>query len=155
MGGVIGRSRSFHKDLGQPSVVEVLGMAVRDGHIANLRDASIPLVETLAGRPVPPVVVVSGTCMNAGKTVAATELVRGLARSGLRVAAAKLTGVIAGRQGPLGLVEAPDGIGYILKPGDALGDGRVLEIGKDSISFAVSARPGQPATTVTLRLRTD
>jgi hypothetical protein len=31
--------------------------------------------------------------MNAGKTVAATELVRGLSRSGLRVAAAKLTGV--------------------------------------------------------------
>jgi hypothetical protein len=31
--------------------------------------------------------------MNAGKTVAATELVRGLARGGLRVAAAKLTGV--------------------------------------------------------------
>jgi hypothetical protein len=31
--------------------------------------------------------------MNAGKTVAATELVRGLARSGLRVCAAKLTGV--------------------------------------------------------------
>ena len=40
-----------------------------------------------------PVVYVAGTCMNAGKTVAATELVRGLARSGLRVAAAKLTGV--------------------------------------------------------------
>jgi hypothetical protein len=31
--------------------------------------------------------------MNAGKTVAATELVRGLARGGLRVGAAKLTGV--------------------------------------------------------------
>jgi hypothetical protein len=31
--------------------------------------------------------------MNAGKTVAAAELVRGLARGGLRVAAAKLTGV--------------------------------------------------------------
>jgi hypothetical protein len=31
--------------------------------------------------------------MNAGKTVAATELVRGLVRGGLRVAAAKLTGV--------------------------------------------------------------
>jgi hypothetical protein len=41
----------------------------------------------------PPVVYVAGTCMNAGKTVAATELVRGLARRGLRVAAAKLTGV--------------------------------------------------------------
>jgi hypothetical protein len=31
--------------------------------------------------------------MNSGKTVAATELVRGLTRGGLRVAAAKLTGV--------------------------------------------------------------
>ena len=40
-----------------------------------------------------PVVSVAGTCMNAGKTVAATELVRGLSRAGLRVAAAKLTGV--------------------------------------------------------------
>ena len=40
-----------------------------------------------------PVVYIAGTCMNAGKTVAATELVRGLYRSGLKVAAAKLTGV--------------------------------------------------------------
>ena len=40
-----------------------------------------------------PVVYVAGTCMNAGKTVAATELVRGLARSGLGSRAAKLTGV--------------------------------------------------------------
>jgi hypothetical protein len=39
------------------------------------------------------VVYIAGTCMNAGKTVAATELVRGLTRAGLRVAAAKLTGV--------------------------------------------------------------
>src|SRR5690606_40278216 len=37
--------------------------------------------------------LVAGTCMNAGKTVAATELVRGLSRGGLRVAALKLTGV--------------------------------------------------------------
>jgi Tfp pilus assembly protein PilP len=77
------------------------------------------------------------------------------ATKGLTVASVKLTGVIQGRQGPLGLVEAPDGIGYVLKPGDVLGDGRVAEIGKDTISFSVAARPGQPATTVTLRLRTD
>ena len=76
-------------------------------------------------------------------------------KSGLTVASVKLTGIIAGRQGPLGLIEAPDGIGYIVKSGDVLGDGRVLEVGKDSISFAVAGRPGQPSTTVTLRLRTD
>ena len=43
----------------------------------------------------------AGTCMNAGKTVAATELVRGLSRAGYRVAAAKLTGVSLMRDCPL------------------------------------------------------
>jgi Tfp pilus assembly protein PilP len=74
---------------------------------------------------------------------------------GLTVASTKLAGVMQGRQGPVGLVEAPDGIGYMLKPGDVLGDGRVTEIGRDHISFSVAARPGQSARTVTLRLRTD
>jgi len=104
-----------------------------------------------AGRPLPPATYDA----KQRRDPFVPQVVAEGSRAGLTVAAAKLTGVIAGRQGPLGLVEAPDGIGYILKPGDALGDGRVLEIGKDSISFAVSARPGQPATTVTLRLRTD
>jgi hypothetical protein len=74
---------------------------------------------------------------------------------GLQVASVKLAGIIDGRQGPLGLIEAPDGIGYILKPGDVLGDGRVAEISKDSLTFSVAGRPGQPPTTVTLRVRTD
>ncbi|HUG37348.1 MAG TPA: hypothetical protein VML54_10385 [Candidatus Limnocylindrales bacterium] len=75
---------------------------------------------------------------------------------GLAVATVKLVGVILGPAGAsIGLVEAPDGIGYILKVGDALGDGRVAEIGKDTISFSVPGRPGQPPSTVTLRLRTD
>ena len=38
-------------------------------------------------------VYVAGTCMNAGKTVAATELVRGLSRAGSGWRRAKLTGV--------------------------------------------------------------
>jgi Tfp pilus assembly protein PilP len=74
---------------------------------------------------------------------------------GLSVAAVKLVGVVQGRLAPLALVEAPDGIGYILKSGDVLGDGRVTEIGSDSVSFAVAARPGAAPTVVTLRLRTD
>src|SRR5919107_336913 len=57
----------------------------------NSRDPGAPAAETLERNV--PVVYVAGTCMNAGKTIAATELVRGLTRGGLRVAAAKLTGV--------------------------------------------------------------
>ena len=50
----------------------------------------------LTGREVPsvpPVVYVMGTCMNAGKTAAASVLVRAFSRAGLKVGGAKLTGV--------------------------------------------------------------
>ena len=73
---------------------------------------------------------------------------------GLTIGSAKLVGVIAGPES-LALVETTEGIGYILKAGDTLGDGRVTEIGTDSVSFAVSPKPGEKAGTVTLRLRTD
>lgn len=71
---------------------------------------------------------------------------------GLSVSAVKLTGVVGGREGLLALVEAPDGIGYILKPGDALGDGRVTGITSNSVTFAVMARGTQSASSLTLRL---
>ena len=40
-----------------------------------------------------PIVVVAGTCMNSGKTVAATEIIKQAAQKGLRVAGAKMSGV--------------------------------------------------------------
>ena len=40
-----------------------------------------------------PIVIIAGTCMNSGKTVAATEIVKQAHHAGLKVAAAKLSGV--------------------------------------------------------------
>jgi hypothetical protein len=74
---------------------------------------------------------------------------------GINVTAAKLVGIVEGRQGTLALVEGPDGVGYILKSGDALGNGRVTGITRTTVTFAVSAQPGQGPTTVTLRLVLD
>lgn len=74
---------------------------------------------------------------------------------GLNVASMRLVGVVHGRQGRLALVEAPDGLGYILKAGDQIGDGRVVDIGRDSLTFSVASRPGLPATPVVKRLRTE
>jgi hypothetical protein len=98
LGGILGRCTSMNPDIGPPFQAEVLGAILafpelgdRIGRPAHIRDRAVPPAEALESRI--PVVYVAGTCMNAGKTVAATELVRGLARSGLRVAAAKLTGV--------------------------------------------------------------
>src|SRR3954467_15105260 len=98
LGGILGTCTSVNPEIGAPFRAEVLGAILafpelgdRIGRPAHIRDRAVPPADTLESRV--PVVYVAGTCMNAGKTVAATELVRGLARGGLRVAAAKLTGV--------------------------------------------------------------
>ncbi len=98
LGGILGTCTSSNPEIGPPFKAEVLGAILafpelgdRIGRPAHIRDHAVPVAERLESQV--PVVYVAGTCMNAGKTVAATELVRGLTRSGLRVAASKLTGV--------------------------------------------------------------
>jgi hypothetical protein len=98
LGGILGRCTSANPEIGPPFKAQVLGAVLafpelgdRVGRPAHIGDRAVPPSDTLESGV--PVVYVAGTCMNAGKTVAATELVRGLTRSGLRVAAAKLTGV--------------------------------------------------------------
>lgn len=98
LGGILGRCISANPEIGPPFQAEVLGAVLafpalgdRVGRPAHIGDRAVPLADTLTCTV--PVVYVAGTCMNAGKTVAATELVRGLARTGYRVAATKLTGV--------------------------------------------------------------
>ena len=77
------------------------------------------------------------------------------AAGGFSVAATKLTGIVQGRGTPLALVETSEGHGYILKPGDTLGDGRVVEIGRDNVVFAVTPKPGSPNNRVVLKITTD
>jgi len=57
--------------------------------------------------------------------------------------AAKLVGIVQGRPGLMALVEGPDGIGYILKPGDALGNGRVTAIHSCVVTFASRPSPAR------------
>lgn len=92
-GGVIGASGSSHKDLGKPLSCEVLGMPVRDGRVVSLADATLPRVESLEGMQTPPVVVVSGTSMESGKTLFLAELIQELSRRGFCVGGGKLTGI--------------------------------------------------------------
>ena len=92
MGGILGRVATPHPDLGPALRVEVLG-AVLVGdppRHARIQDTAIEPVEVLTESA--PLVMVSGTAMNTGKTLAAAALVGGLTERGLKVAAAKLTG---------------------------------------------------------------
>jgi len=96
LGGLVGEVVSENKDVGHALRVEVLGMALRpDGKGLNIADAA--LGEPPAGARVPPVILVSGTCMSAGKTLAACEIVAKLTARGYVVGGAKLTGVAAQR----------------------------------------------------------
>ena len=94
LGGLIGECTAAHPDLGPALPVEVLGavMVERDGQWthARIQEDALEIVHRLESSV--PLVTVSGTAMDTGKTEAACRVVEGLAEKGLRVGAAKLTG---------------------------------------------------------------
>ncbi len=98
LGGVVGKCISENPDLGPALRLEVLGaiqvfpsIEDRVGIAAHIGMNAIALKSTLE-RSVP-LILVSGTCMSAGKTYACCKIVQGLSHAGLKVGAAKLTGV--------------------------------------------------------------
>jgi hypothetical protein len=92
MGGVIGSCTGHHSSLSDAIQVSVIGLASdNDGRILNIADAALPPRTTLGETA--PLVIIAGTCMNSGKTYAATELIKQATRAGLRVAGAKLSGI--------------------------------------------------------------
>src|SRR2546421_4649111 len=92
MGGVVGRCTGHHSSLSDAIRVEVIGLVADEaGRVRNIADAALPLRESLGATA--PLVLVAGACMNSGKTYAATELIQQATRAGLRVAAAKLSGI--------------------------------------------------------------
>src|SRR3984893_16604146 len=91
LGGLIGRCVGHHHSLSNAIEVEVIGMPVIEGRILNIAEGAVTPRETLESTA--PLVLVAGTCMNSGKTYAATEIIKHLTRAGQRVAAAKLAGV--------------------------------------------------------------
>jgi hypothetical protein len=92
MGGVIGFCTGHHSSLSDAISVEVMGLvADEQGKVRNIADVALPGRARLG--PTAPIVMIAGTSMNSGKTYAATELIKQATRAGLRVAAAKLSGV--------------------------------------------------------------
>ena len=73
--------------------------------------------------------------------------------AGTTVASAKLTGIIRTATGRvLVLIETPDGLGYILQPGDVFGDGRLIEVGQGTVVFTVVSRQAATNHRVVLKL---
>lgn len=100
LGGVIGTCSSVNPEVGKPFDFEVLGSVLvfpefenRTGVAAHVKMNAVTAERPLEEMPNVPIVFIAGTCMNAGKTLAASQAIRYLSSQGLRVAACKLTGV--------------------------------------------------------------
>jgi hypothetical protein len=105
----------------------------------------VPAAPTVAAAEVP-------KYLDKGRKDPFTEVQLSATTGGLSVATTKLTGIVRGPRSVLALLETQEGIGYILKPGDTLGDGRLMEIGADSVVFAVGPKAGSAPQRVVLRL---
>ncbi|RPJ61633.1 MAG: hypothetical protein EHM23_06230 [Acidobacteria bacterium] len=90
-GGVIGECTAFNRDLGWPARVEYIGTVAIDGRPLNLKHRALSLIES----PLPsvPVILVMGTCMNAGKTTVCKQILRLFSEKGFTVHGGKVAGV--------------------------------------------------------------
>jgi dethiobiotin synthetase len=99
-GGLIGRMRSSHDLMQDPTQVIPIGLLADDEGVvtldrcAPLQHSTSPPARWEAARP--SVIAVLGTSMNSGKTTTVASIVRGLTAAGHRVAAGKATGTGAG-----------------------------------------------------------
>lgn len=98
MGGLCGLVASKHDSVAEPSKLRLLGaLGDGEGKQLRLRDFAVASGPRDGSAPLPHVVVVVGTSMDAGKTHTARSLILGMRRSGIAVGALKLTGSAAGR----------------------------------------------------------
>jgi hypothetical protein len=93
-GGIAAQELSRNLRMAEPTHITPLGLVGdQDGNTLNVRSFAVPDHEA---SPAIPSILSLGTSMNAGKTLTATSMVRGLKRAGYRVAAIKATGTGAG-----------------------------------------------------------
>ncbi len=94
-GGIAALVRCQHAAVRPATRITPVGLLLdQNGEVLNLARYALP--DPAPVRSLPLAFAVVGSSMNAGKTTTAAGLVRGLARAGLRVGAAKLTGTGSG-----------------------------------------------------------
>ncbi|MGQ0526440.1 MAG: hypothetical protein ACT4OY_00180 [Alphaproteobacteria bacterium] len=97
MGGVAGicTSANVH-EVGEPLRIRVLGGIARNGKLLNIGQAKLfePADKLTSNIPL---IIVTGSSMDSGKTTVAVEIIKTLTRIGMKIAGAKVTGVGAAR----------------------------------------------------------
>ena len=94
-GGVIGECTAFNRNLEWPTSLEYLGTVTREEGVLNLKQYAHPMFE--GPLPEVPMVMILGTCMNAGKTTVARQVIDVFTHRGLKINAGKVAGVACRR----------------------------------------------------------
>ena len=133
--------------------------AARTESGASATAAPAPLVasqKAIAAAAAPALAAGGGPTYNAqGRRDPFESQERRLGSERSTISTAKLTGLVQSGTGALALVETADGIGYILKTGDTLADGRLVEISANTAVFNLAPRPGVTTNRVVLKLTGD
>lgn len=153
--GVVGKCTSSSPFAGALAPLHYLGHVMRDGRPMTMADFVAP--SDVAPLDIP-VILIIGTSMDAGKTLAASRIIRLLTARGLRVVASKLTGVgryrdvlamkDAGAETILDFVDA--GLPSTVVPPEEFGDAivallaRMGTIGADVAVIEAGASPLEP-----------
>ena len=92
-GGVAGECTSANtKEVGDPMRIRVLGGITRKGKQLNINQKTLYKPTDTMKSDVP-LIIVTGTSMDSGKTTVATEIIKTLTHMGMKLAGTKLTGV--------------------------------------------------------------
>lgn len=97
LGGVAGECVSANThEVGEPLRIRILGGIARNGKLLNINQAKTYEASETLDNDVP-LIIVTGTSMDSGKTTVAVEITKTLTRMGMKLAGTKLTGVGAYR----------------------------------------------------------
>jgi len=91
LGGIIGECKGHFQAIGKAIEAEYLGTVIKNGQPLNIGQNAPESIEKLESSA--PLIFIAGTCMNSGKTLACTELIKHFTRLKEHVAAAKLSGI--------------------------------------------------------------
>jgi len=94
MGGLVGECKGHHSSYSDAIEVEVMGLAL-NGSDQPLNIAANALEPAESLEPSAPFIIVAGSSMHSGKTVAVCEIIKQANQAGLNVAGAKMSGVAA------------------------------------------------------------
>lgn len=93
LGGVAGECTSANtKEVGDPMRIRVLGGISRKGKQININQKMLFKPTSTMESDIP-LIIVTGTSMDSGKTTVATEIIKTLTHMGMKLAGTKLTGV--------------------------------------------------------------